>query len=188
MEDTQLPHRGRGNGTVPVSHAPKNETTVVEIKGGTLAGFYVYGLINTPDRLEQGRMLVTHNLGGHRVRAIVPREYTHLKVKKMSNGSLFPRWKIGFRAAGSLPELMKIVEGRHPDVLLYTGERTTLKLEVGKGYAGFSHRPLNGGEATPLEGCNGPFRGTVELPGPGLIEVDCLVRWSATLHQRAVPT
>ncbi|MGW4554261.1 hypothetical protein ACWEOV_11525 [Streptomyces sp. NPDC004365] len=183
MENIRLPHTGRGNGTVPVSHAPNSTATVVEIKGGALSAFYVYGLIDTPDKLEQGRMIVTHNYGGHRTRAVVPRKYTHLIVRRPSHGSLFPRWKLGFRASDSLPELVKSAEGGHPNVLRYAGARTTLRLEVSKGYVALTHRSLKGEGEKELHRSNGPFRGTVELPGSGLVEVDCLVRWSVTLPQ-----
>ncbi|MET8787347.1 hypothetical protein [Streptomyces sp. NPDC004589] len=182
MEKIRLPHSGRGNGTVPVSHAPNSAATVVEIKSGILSAFYVHGLIDTPDKLEQGQILVTHNYGGHRARAVVPRKYTHLIVKRPSHSSLFPRWKLGFRASDSLPELVKSAEGGHPNVLRYTGARTTSKLEVPKGYVVLTHRSLRGEGAKELHRSNGPFRGTVELPGPGLIEVDCLVQWSVTLR------
>lgn len=183
MEDIRLPHSGRGKGTVPVSHAPDGAATIVEIKGGLLSSFHVYGLIDTPGRLERGRMLLspTHAFGVHRVRAVVPGEYTHLKVERGSTGSAFPSWKIGFRDSGSLPGLVTGAEGGHPDVLRYTGERTTLTLEVDKGVAVLTHRSPGGGEGTVLRRCDGPFRGAVEVPGPGLLEVNCLARWSVAL-------
>ncbi|WP_405795631.1 hypothetical protein [Streptomyces sp. NBC_01506] len=186
MEEIRLPHSGWGKGTVPVSHAPDHGVTVVEIKGGVLSPCYVYGLIDTPDRLEQGDMLVTTNFGGHRARGVVPREYTHLSVKGGMSTNL-PRWRVGFRTADSLSELVESAEGRHPDVVPYNGARTTVRLEVGNGHADITHRPLNGGGETLLHLGQGPFRGTIELPGPGLIDVDCLVRWSITVPGGPTP-
>ncbi|MEU1147205.1 hypothetical protein ACFYO9_04920 [Streptomyces sp. NPDC005863] len=182
MEKIRLPHWGLGNGKIPVSHAPSGLATVVEMKSGVLSSLYVYGVIDTPEQLEKGDMLLTHNTGSrHRARALVPREYTHLAVDKSKVGS-FPRWRLGFRSSDSLSTLKKNAEGRHPDVLQYTGGRGTAKLDVGDGYVYIKHRSPGGEVETELHRSSGPFRGTFQLPGPGLIVVNCLVRWSVTLR------
>ncbi|MEV8320924.1 hypothetical protein AB0Q95_42910 [Streptomyces sp. NPDC059900] len=181
MDDIGLPHSGWGTGTVPVEHGPNGDVTLLESRSGFFSAFQLYGVIDTPDKLEQGGMLLTHSTGGHRARAIVPKQYTHIRVEK-SLLSALTRWKIGFRASDALPKLGKRAEGDHPDVLRYTGGRTTLRLEAGEGYIHLTHRSLTGGQKTELHDASGPLRGTVELPGPGLIEVDCLVPWSVTVR------
>lgn len=177
MERMHLPHSGWGNGTVPVSHGASSTATIVEVTGWPLAAFYVYGLIDTPDQLEQGDMLALHHSGGSRSRSVVPRTYTHVKVDKSSVGSL-PRWRLGFRSSDSLPQLVKHAEGRQSDVLRYTGAATAVRLETGEGHVTLTHHPFTGGEAKELHDTPGPYRGIVEVPGPGLIQVRCLVRWS----------
>jgi hypothetical protein len=180
MDEIALRHGGRGNGTVRVSHAPGDAATVMELTGGPLSSLYVYGVIDTPDRLEQGRILATLNYGGRRLRAVVPKQYTHVRLAKSRN-SLFPRWRLGFGGSGSLPELRGRASGSHPDVLRHTGERAALRLEVGAGYAVVTRRSPSGMQDEELHRAMGPFRGTIELPGPGLYEIDCLVEWSAIL-------
>ncbi|MEW2391037.1 hypothetical protein AB0933_22035 [Streptomyces venezuelae] len=77
---------------------------------------------------------------------------------------------------------MKSAEGRHPDVLQYTCGRRTARLEVDNGYVDIKHRSPSGEGEEELHHSSGPFRGAFQLPGPGLIVVDCLVRWSITLR------
>ncbi|GAA2065040.1 hypothetical protein GCM10009801_10040 [Streptomyces albiaxialis] len=137
--------------------------------------------MDTPDHLERGEMLCTVNYGGHPARAVVPRSYTHLAVDKGSvrGGGPFKRWKIGYRSATTCTELKKTATGKHPDVLQYDGPATEAVLNVvGKGYARLVHHGRDGGRSEVTDISLGPFRGRIELPGPGLIEVDCLVDWS----------
>ncbi|MER6817864.1 hypothetical protein ABT299_52235 [Spirillospora sp. NPDC000708] len=82
MNKVDLPHSGWGNGTVPVEHAPGDDGTVLEIQGNRLGGYNVYGLVDTPEHLEQGDRLCAVHFTGGRVRSIVPRRYTHVKIEK----------------------------------------------------------------------------------------------------------
>ncbi|MFE9219605.1 hypothetical protein ACFYN3_25030 [Streptomyces lavendulae] len=138
-------------------------------------------MIDTPERLEQGSMLAAFSIGSGRARVIVPREYTHLRVRP-GRGGRFPRWKFGFRGSGSLAELGNAAEGKGEDVLRYTGGRTTVRLELKEaGRVTLRLRSFSGGYGAELITCDGPFRGTVDLPGPGLIEVDSRVPWTITV-------
>ncbi|OLF17030.1 hypothetical protein [Actinophytocola xanthii] len=181
----ELPHRGWGRASVPVDHAPPGVATVMEIQGNWLSSYYVYGLVDTPDTLEQGLMLCTQNHSRQRLRAVVPREYTHVKIS-MGTGkiALLTRWRLGFRPADTCPELLTAAQGRHPDVLLYNGPATAATFEVlGRGYAQLHRFAVDGTGKQELRTVGlGPFRGGVELPpGPILVEVDCLTSWSLTL-------
>ncbi|MFE7134025.1 hypothetical protein ACFVIM_24520 [Streptomyces sp. NPDC057638] len=181
MNFIDLSHGGWGNSTIPVRHARKGLVTLVEVKGGPLSTFYVYGVIDTPDRLEQGAILYTHNYGRTPGRAVVPREYTHVRiVKPSSGGSVLPRWRLGFGNSGVLPEL-RTASGKRPAVLRHTGPETRIRLETGGGYANVHHHSFDGASVEKVRFGSGPFRGPVELPGPGLIAVDCLVDWTVTV-------
>jgi hypothetical protein len=124
MEEIDLPHRGWGKGSVRVDHAPADAATVMEIQGNWLSSYYVYGLVDTPDRLERGRMLCTQNHGRQRLRAVVPRDYTHVTMIGSQRSSGPIRWKVGFRPGDTCAELRGTVRGRHPDVLRYEGPAT----------------------------------------------------------------
>jgi hypothetical protein len=186
MDKIDLPHRGWGDGSVPVDHAPPGTATVMELQGHWLSRYYVYGLVDTPDRLERGGMLCTQNHSRQRLRAVVPRDYTHLKIQKgvgrRSTGINW--WSVGFRSADTCSELRGTVRGRHPDVLRYQGPATAATFEVlGKGYAYLTRFTVDGADKQDLEHVGlGPFRGRVELPaGPILVQVDCLASWSLTV-------
>ncbi|GAA1932773.1 hypothetical protein GCM10009837_68240 [Streptomyces durmitorensis] len=193
MDEIALPHKGRGDGTVPVLHVPGGTATVLEIKSNFYGALYVYGLVDTPDTLARGDMLCTVNsFSRERARAVIPRQYTHIAVDPGSRKSK-PRWKAGFRSSDTCRGLKETAAGKHPDVLLYEGGGATAVFEVhGKGYARLYHRALPS-RRSPARGTEGkraelqsvgtgPFRGKVVIPGPGLIEVDCLVPWSLTLR------
>ncbi|MFE0176867.1 hypothetical protein ACFWZ2_31640 [Streptomyces sp. NPDC059002] len=184
MNKINLPHRGWRRGSVPVSHAPDGEATVVELQGNILSSYFVHGLVDTPDRLRQGDLLCTLNNCGQRVRAIVPKAYTHVKLSAPSGGGGgLLRWELGFRSSTSCAELGDAARGKHPDVLQYRGPAARVRFEVRKeGYAYLHHRSPDGGNRQQLTYVSlGPYRGTVGIPGPGLIEVDCLTAWSLTL-------
>ncbi|MFD4630184.1 hypothetical protein ACFVYR_20345 [Streptomyces sp. NPDC058284] len=53
---------------------------------------------------------------------------------------------------------------------------------MGDGYIHIKHRSPGGEGEEQLHRSSGPFRGTFQLPGPGLIVVDCLVRWPVTVR------
>ncbi|WP_327356955.1 hypothetical protein [Streptomyces sp. NBC_01304] len=181
MDDISLPHKGWGKGSVRVAHAPVGTATVLEIQGSRLSNYYVYGLVETATSLEQGGMLASVCFSGERLRAVVPREYTHVKISPPSNSAGIVRWKLGFRPGDGIRELTgeDPVRGSHPDVLRWSGGPAELALEVGKGYARVHHCALSGARREEVRYVGeGPFRGTLKVPGPGLIEVDCLVAWS----------
>ncbi|GLF97182.1 hypothetical protein [Streptomyces yaizuensis] len=181
MDLIDLSHRGWGGSTVPVRHARTGLATLMEVKGGPLSSFYVYGVIDTPDRLERGALLFTQTYGGTPGRTVVPRKYTHVRiVKPVSGGSVLPRWRLGFGNSATLPEL-RTASGKRPAVLRHTGPETRIRLETGEGYANVDHLAFDGGNARRVRFGPGPFRGPVSLPGPGLIMIDCLVDWTITL-------
>ncbi|MBD2899912.1 hypothetical protein amrb99_89090 [Actinomadura sp. RB99] len=183
MNKIDLPHSGWGNGTVPVEHAPGDDGTVLEIQGNRLGGYNVYGLVDTPEHLEQGDRLCAVHFTGGRVRSIVPRRYTHVKIEKNSRSAGIVWWKVGFRSADTCPELGDTIRGSCPDVVQYRGPAAKALLEVGKGYANLYRSGMSGKGRRELKRVSdGPFRGAVELPqGPVLLSIDCLVSWSLTV-------
>jgi hypothetical protein len=183
--ETPLPFHGWRKRGIPVTHAPEGQATIAEMKCPLYGSLYAYGLIDTPDRLERGRMLGS---GGHtraRFRFLVPREYTHLQVENGFRDGYFFRWKAGFLTSEDCRELAGTVTGGHPDVLRYHGPVATALLEVGSGYAHLHHTRLDGAPGNRPDQIHdvsgGPFRGRVEIPGPGLILIDTLVPWKLTL-------
>ncbi|MCA6091038.1 hypothetical protein LE181_02485 [Streptomyces sp. SCA3-4] len=183
MDKINLPHQGWRRASVPVSHAPDGTATILELQGNVLSSYFVYGLVDTLDRLQQGDMLCTLNNSRQRVRAVVPKAYTHVKLRAPSGGGGgLLRWKLGFRPSTTCAELSDAAHGKHPDVLQYRGPAVKARFEVHKGgYAYLHHRSSDGGKQQLEYVSLGPYRGTVEIPGPGLIEVDCLTAWSLTL-------
>ncbi|MFF0526727.1 hypothetical protein ACFYTC_49275 [Actinomadura nitritigenes] len=183
MNKIDLPHSGWGNGTVPVEHAPGDDGTVLEIQGNRLGGYNVYGLVDTPAHLEQGDRLCAVHFTGGRVRSIVPRRYTHVKIEKNSRSAGIVWWKVGFCSADTCPELRDTIRGSCPDVVQYRGPAAKALLEVGKGYANLYRSGMSGKGRRELKRVSdGPFRGAVELPqGPVLLSIDCLVSWSLTV-------
>lgn len=179
-----MPHRGWGNGAVPVERSDGNHAAIMDVEVGRLSACYVHGLIDTRDRLEEGQMFCTVNIAMRRARAIVPAKYTHAKVKKTSTSVGF-RWRMGFCTPDDCRELVDRVEEKRPDVLLYRGPRASATLEVGKGYAKLDRFSLEGKEEGSLASATaGPYRGTFVLPaGPILLQMDCLVPWVITLQK-----
>ncbi|GAA0953266.1 hypothetical protein [Actinocorallia libanotica] len=183
--ETPLPFRGWRKGRIPVTHAPEGQATIAEMKGRLLGSLDVHGLVDTPERLERGGWVGSGSYIRGRFRFLVPKEYTHLLVENSSNELPFFRWKAGFLTSEDCRELTGTVTGGCPDVLRHHGPATTALLEVGSGYAHVRHtRP----DAAPedrhhdiINFSKGPFRGRVEIPGPGLILIDTLVRWKLTV-------
>lgn len=177
-KETPLPFRGWGKGSVPVLHALEGQSTIAEARLPLLGTAYVYGLVDTPERLERGHILGT-GLLWNRFRFLVPKEYTHLRMEADI------RWKVGFPTSDDCRVPVGTVTGRHPDVLLHRGPAVTALLEVGSGYAKVHHTRPDAPEDQHREIAHvsrGPFRGRVEIPGPGLILVDTLVRWKLTVN------
>ncbi|MFJ7417357.1 hypothetical protein ACIQXD_01940 [Streptomyces uncialis] len=179
MNGIELMHSGWGKGSVRVTHAPAGVATVLEFRGGLMSTFQVHGLIDTPDQLEHGRELINYCWGTGNARALVPKEYTHVATGQP--GGLSPRWKFGFGTGDSLAELSATASGRYPDALRYTGPPARVRLEVEKAHAKVEHSSISGEHRTRLHLSSGPFRGTLALPGPGIIEVACLAKWSLTV-------
>ncbi|ALG12363.1 hypothetical protein [Kibdelosporangium phytohabitans] len=185
MDKIDLPYRGWGNGVVPVNRPSSEVSAVLEIQGNWMSGYSVHGLIDTPDRLEQGDMLCSQNFSSRRVRAVVPPEYTHVKISKGTRSNGIARWVIGFRPADTCQELRGTVRGSHPDVVYYQGPRTSVTFEVSsEGYAHLYRFAVDGTGRDDLHYVSlGPFRGRIELSaGPILLQVDCLVPWSLTIR------
>ncbi|MGX2992939.1 hypothetical protein JNUCC64_01370 [Streptomyces sp. JNUCC 64] len=113
---------------------------------------------------------------------VVPGEYTHVTVEKPVGKSVLPRWRLGFGGSGELPALTATAAGKRPGVLRYTGDGTSLTLEAGGGQVVVRHYGPGGGGRREIRRASGPFRDTLEVPGPGLIEVDCAVPWSVTVR------
>ncbi|MFD4828424.1 hypothetical protein ACFWPV_00970 [Streptomyces uncialis] len=179
MNGIELIHSGWGKGSVRVTHAPAGLATVLEFRGGLLSALQVNGLTDTPDRLERGRELINYCWGNGSARALVPKEYTHVATGKP--GGLSPRWKLGFGTGDSLAELSATASGRFPDALRYTGPPARVRLEVEKAHATVAHSSISGEHRSQLHVSSSPFRGTLALPGPGIIEVACLAKWSLTV-------
>jgi hypothetical protein len=181
VDEIELPFRGWFKGTVPVMHAPEGDPTVLEL-ACPLGNLKVFGLIDTPDHQEGGEELGLGMFSRKRIRCVVPRKYTHVQIVPSIRSPGFARWQLGYRSASSLPELHGSVTGGHTAVFRYTGRRTTAHLAVAKSYAYLKHYKFVGDNYTDLTFANAPFRGKVEIPGPGLIVVDSVVSsWTLTL-------
>jgi len=170
VNEIELPYRGWYKGTAPVVHAPGNDSTVMELRC-PLGVLKVYGLIDTPDRQERGEEVACGYLSRPRIRGIVPRQYTHVQVVPMSGSPGFAWWRLGYRPGSSLPEWQVTMPGGHTDVFRYSGPPAVAHLEVRRQYAQVKHYPANGAEWTSLAFANAPYRGKIEIPGPGLIVV-----------------
>jgi hypothetical protein len=185
MAEIKLPYRGLGRGTVPVPQVPDGTAVVVEVKGFLLAGD-VRGVIDTPDRLEQGDVLCgVHLPSRQRVRGIVPLSYTHVRVEpaylsRSRNGIHW--WRLGFRAANTCLELAGTMGGRHDDVFRYLGPVATCRLAVSDGYLRLEYHSMDGTRRESLVSVEGPYRGQFKIPGPGLIQARCRTSWSATVE------
>lgn len=69
-------------------------------------------------------------------------------------------------------------------MLAYPGPETTVTLELlkRKGDASLLLFGMKGSKPKRLKYiATGPFRGPVRLPGPGLLQIDCLGPWSLTV-------
>jgi hypothetical protein len=181
----KLPHRGLGRGTVAVPRAVGGTALVVEIKGFLLFGD-VRGVIDTPDRLEQGRDLCSVWITNRQpVRGIVPPQYTHVRVEpttspRSRNGLHW--WRLGFRPADTCARFAGEVGGKHDDVFQYHGQPTSCRLQVADGALYITHSSFDGRRQESLMMAKGPYRGRFDLPGPGLIQIKTDTTWSATVE------
>ncbi|MEV6276528.1 hypothetical protein [Nocardia sp. NPDC051832] len=181
MRELTMLDKGRGRGRVAVRHAREGVATVVDFQAATFGRAFVFGAIDTADRAERGDLLLRQRSNDGRVRAIVPKKYTHLQVER-ADGSVMLRWRIGFGTAEDC-QILSEAEGDHPDVLAHRGGPATAAFTLdGRHDARIVHFSWKGGQRKELRYVTtGPFRGEVRLPGPGLIQVDALAPWTLRL-------
>lgn len=162
-----------------------------------MASVFVDGLIDTPERLESrpgigdigsgsGRYIVA---GDTRYDPDQDKEvhvpYTHVQVRSRiygsdSSGSFPGGWKARFLQVEEIPELLSSVSGGEDEVIRYQGPPIDAVLNFGIHYGSLEFLGSDDVKIDALWSGSAPFRGTVRIPGPGLLQVRGH-DWSVTL-------
>ncbi|MDX6744373.1 hypothetical protein [Actinocorallia sp. A-T 12471] len=179
-EKVKYPFRGWRTTVLEVPRYP-NAATIIELRSGFLGYVRTTGIVDTAERYQRGNIIGFFHSGT--ARYVVDPEYTHVEVEaSVRSGSSPARWRARFLPSGELKELTGPVSGEQADVVVYRGDPMTATLELHEKNKScwVNQRGFDGRWTAQLLETAAPFRGSIEIPGPGLLEIESRGPWSLT--------
>ncbi len=160
--------------------------TVMDFRGGWFTSqYHLHALDRGPDHESLGPCLATiMGLGPNRF--VLPPRYRSFRIRRFStrgNSVTHGPWHLRVLRLDELTQLGGEVTGKHWDLLNYSGGAARLGFEWTSGDGGeLAFRTLtnSGQEQRLTEGQ--ALRGTVTLPGEGLLQIRGHGRWRLTLR------
>ncbi len=180
---SEFVYQGWRKKQIPVPRIP-GAAPITEVRCTPYGDFFIRGVIDTPTCFERGPILCWPQWARF-VRVVVPKQYTHVELQPASRSSSFPtRCRARFADPRECDELLTSASGQNWDVLRYQGPPATAVLEFkgGPGHSNVEHFSFDGTRSTMLANKHSPFRGTIQIPGPGLIQINQEGPWHLELQ------
>ncbi|GAA3789522.1 hypothetical protein GCM10022206_31850 [Streptomyces chiangmaiensis] len=154
---------------------------LLEFKGGLTTSFKVHALYRSTTRKLLGEELL-YSYGPRVRRVLLPAQYNRVEIRRVkpsrTSGTGFSRWRLRTLNAADLPRLADTLSGKHETLVYFDGHTRVSFAWLGDTEYGELHfTPEAGGEAEQLTR-HDQIRGTVTVPGDGLLAVRRSDKWT----------